>query len=142
MTDLFLAKTLTGLVPTDDASRDALRPVKLGTVMRCKVSRMRNAAHHRKFFALLNTVWSGCGQWPTVDALLTDLKFRLRHTEDVLLVSTGEIVRIPKSISFAQMEQPEFDAFYQRALAELCEMAGGIEQDALRIAVLEQLEAA
>ena len=142
MTDLLMAKTLTGLAPTDDASRDALRPVKLGTVMRCKVSRLRNASHHRKFFALLNTVWSACDQWPSVDSLLTDLKFRLRHTDDVLLVSTGELVRIPRSISFATMDQTEFDEFYQRAVTELCEMAGGIEEAALRDAVLEQLQAA
>ena len=137
-----MSKTITGLAPADDASRDALRSVKLGTVMRCKVSRMRNSAHHRKFFALLNTVWAGCGQWPTVDALLTDLKFRLRHTDDVMLVSTGEVVRIPRSISFADMDQAEFGVFYERALAELAEMAGGITEDALRDAVLQQLGAA
>ena len=142
MTDLLMAKTLTGLVPSDDASREDLRGIKLGTILRCKVSRLRNASHHRKFFALLNTVWSACDQWPSVDSLLTDLKFRLRHTDDVLLVSTGEIVRIPKSISFASMDQTEFDQFYASALRELCEMAGGIEESALRQAVLEQLEAA
>lgn len=140
--DVMMVKTLTGLVPASDEARNELRPVKLGTVLRCKIHRMRNSAHHRKFFALLNTVWAACDQWPSVDALLTDLKFRLRHTDDVLLVSTGEIVRIPRSISFSAMDQSEFDEFYARALRELCEMAGGIEESALRQAVLEQLEAA
>lgn len=140
--DLIMTRTVTGLAPASDEARDELRGIKLGTVMRCKVHRMRNSAHHRKFFALLNTVWSACDQWPTVESLLTDLKFALRHTEDVLLVSTGEIVRIPKSISFGAMDQTEFDQFYQSALRALCEMAGGIEESALRQAVLEQLEAA
>lgn len=140
--DLLLAKTLTGLAPADDASRDDLRGVKLGQILRCKVHRMRNGAHHRKFFALLSTVWSACDQWPTVESLLVDLKFRLRHTDDVLLVSTGEVVRVPKSISFASMDQTEFDQFYALAIRELCEMAGGIDEDALRGAVLEQLGAA
>lgn len=140
--ELLLVKTLTGLAPADDAAREDLRPVKLGTFLRADVRRPRNVLHHRKFFALLNTVWQGCGTWPSVDALLVDLKFRLRHTDDVLLVSTGELVRIPRSISFASMDQAEFDAFYQRALRELCDMAGGIEEASLRQAVLEQLEAA
>lgn len=72
--DVMMVKTLTGLVPASDEARDELRPVKLGTVLRCKVHRMRNSAHHRKFFALLNTVWAACDQWPSVDALLTDLE--------------------------------------------------------------------
>jgi len=140
--ELLLVKTLTGLTAADDPSRDELRHVKLGTVMRCELRRMRNAAHHRKFFALLSTVWAACGDWPSVDALLTDLKFRLRHTEDVLLVSTGEIVRIPKSISFANMDEAEFSEFYERALRELAEMAGGIDDGVLRETVLNQLAAA
>jgi hypothetical protein len=142
MPDLILTRTLNGLAPADDFAREAIRHWKVGATLRAQVTKMRNASMHRKFFALLTTVWQACDQYPTVDALLTDLKFRLGHTDDVLLVSTGEVVRIPKSISFAAMDQVEFGDFYERALRELCEMAGGIDSDMLRQTVLEQLAAA
>ena len=50
-----------------------------------------------------------------------------------------EIVKVPKSISFASMDQTAFDEFYERALNELCVMGGGIESDALRQEVLMEL---
>jgi len=142
MAELTLTRTLNGLAPADDYARETLRHWKVGTTLRAQVTKMRNAQHHRKFFALLNLVWAACDHYPTVDALLTDLKFRLGHTDDVLLISTGELVRVPRSISFGAMDQIEFEAFYERALRELCEMAGGIEADSLRATVLDQLAAA
>jgi hypothetical protein len=140
--DIFLTRTLHGLAASDDESKEVLRQWKVGDTIRAKVSKMRNAQHHRKFFAMLSVVWMACEKYPSVESLLTDLKFRLGHTEDVVLVSSGEVVRIPRSISFAAMDQMQFHDFYERALRELCEMAGGIEYDSLRQTVLEQLQAA
>lgn len=137
--ELLLAKTLHGLAPGDDEAKEQLRRLKLGQLVRCDVKRVRNGAHHRKMFALLNTVWQATGQWPTVDNLLTELKFRLGHTDEFLMVSTGEIFRIPRSISFSAMDQAEFESFYERALHELADMAGGIDDSVLRNSVLEQL---
>lgn len=139
MADIFLTRTLHGLSAADDEAKEVLRGWKIGTTLRAKVSRMRNASHHRKFFALLNTVWQACGEYKTPESLLVNLKFRMGHTEEVLIVSSGEVLHIPRSISFAAMDQIEFDDFYERALAELCDMAGGIEADSLRQTVLDQL---
>lgn len=35
--------------------------------------------------------------------------------------STGEVLLIPESISFANMDQDEFDAFWQRVVKVVCE---------------------
>lgn len=133
-------RTPRGLSPYDEAAQRALKSVKIGTVLRADLTVPRNLKHHRKFFALLQCVWQATDKWPTVDDLLTELKMELGVTKTVVLHSTGEVVKVPGSISFASMDQAEFDEFYERALRALCEIAGGIEHDALRNEVLNQLE--
>jgi segregation and condensation protein B len=57
----------------DAKARDALRRIKLGQVVRAEIVRPRSLQYHRRFFAMLNVVWAACGDWPTVDELLTEL---------------------------------------------------------------------
>lgn len=143
---LWMERTLTGLKACDEAGADLLRKVKFGRTVRVEITVPRNVQHHRKFFALLNLVWSSAGDWPTLEDMLDELKYRLGHYERCRIVDreTGEVFdycRL-KSISFASMDQTEFDEFYEKALRELCKMAGGIKHDTLRNEVLTQLAVA
>lgn len=140
--DLYLTRTINGLVASDDAGVASLRKIKLGKVVRVEITTPRNIKHHRKFFALLNTVWQACGQWETVEDLLVELKIRLGIVKDVAMRESGEIVKIVGSISFASMDQEAFDRFYEQSIQALCFMAGGIDSDMLRQEVLQQLAAA
>lgn len=142
MSDLYLTRTLAGLAAMDDAGKEMLRKIKVGKVVRCEVTQPRNIQHHRKFFALLNTVWQAAGDWATVDDLLIELKIKLGITKEIVIRESGEVVKIVGSISFAAMDQTEFDKFYERAIQALCFMAGGIDSDILRQLVLQQLAAA
>jgi len=142
VSDLYLTRTVAGLAAVDDAAKEILRKIKLGKMVRCEITQPRNIQHHRKFFALLNTVWQAAGDWVTVDDLLIELKIKLGITKDVVVRESGEIVKIVGSISFAAMDQLEFEKFYERAVQTLCVMAGGIDSDMLRQLVLEQLAAA
>lgn len=139
MSELYLRRTVGGLQPCDDAGIDTLRKIKVGEVVQCEITRPRNLAHHRKFWALLNVFWQATGDWSSPYGVLIELKVRLGHVQDVLLRDTGELVKVPKSISFASMDQGEFDVFYDRCIFELCKMGGGIEEDALRNEVLTEL---
>lgn len=142
MADLYLTRTIAGLAAVDDAGKDILRKIKLGRMVRCEITQPRNIQHHRKFFALLNTVWAAAGDWTTVDDLLIELKIKLGVTTDVVIRESGEVVKIIGSISFAAMDQLEFEKFYEKAIQALCLMAGGIDSDMLRQLVLQQLAAA
>lgn len=142
MSDLYLTRTIHGLGVVDDAGKEVLRKIKLGKMIRCEITQPRNIQHHRKFFALLNTVWQAAGDWVTVEDLLVELKIKLGVTKDIVIRDSGEIVKIVGSISFAAMDQLEFEKFYERAIQALCLMAGGIDSDMLRQLVLQQLAAA
>jgi hypothetical protein len=39
------------------------------------------------------------------------------HVDFVPHPETGELIAVPKSISFANMDQPAFDEFYERAVS-------------------------
>lgn len=142
MSDLYLTRTIHGFGAVDDAGKEILRKIKLGKMVRCEITQPRNIQHHRKFFALLNTVWAAAGDWPTVDDLLVELKIKLGITKDVVIRESGEVVKIVGSISFAAMDQIEFEKFYESAIQALCLMTGGIESDILRQLVLQQLAVA
>jgi hypothetical protein len=139
---VYMLRTVAGLEAQDDQAKDVLRKVKVGEVVQCEIIKPRNLAHHKKFWALLNTVWECAGDWSSPYMILIELKVRLGHVQKVVIRETGEIVSVPKSISFAAMDQAEFEQFYDRALMELCKMAGGIEPSALRQEVLNQLAVA
>lgn len=140
--ELWLKKGLRGLDPVDEAGEDFIRHMKLGKLVRAELTTPRNLAMHRKFFALLTLVWSAAGEWPSVEDLLVELKVTLGLTREVVIRGSGEIVKIPASISFAAMSQEDFEKFYERSMRELCQMAGGIKYEALRQEVLQQVAAA
>lgn len=142
MSGTYLTRTVSGLSASDDAAKAVLRKIKLGEVVKVDIQRPRNIKHHRQFFALLNAVWAAAGDWPSVEDLLIELKLRLGITKDVIVRESGEVVKVLGSISFASMNQDEFEAFYEGALQALCQMAGGIESDMLRQEVLQQLAVA
>lgn len=139
---MYLMRAPSGLVARDSAGVEELRKIPLGRMVSVTVKLPRNPAHHRKFFALLNTVWQASGDWGSVEDLLIELKIRLGITKNVVVRESGEIVKILGSINFASMDQRAFEDFYERALLALCEMAGGIESHALRDEVLNQLAVA
>jgi hypothetical protein len=140
--EIFMERTVAGLKPVDDQGVGVLRKIKVGEVIQCELNKPRNLAHHRKFWALLNVFWAASGDWSSPYMVLIELKVRLGHVQAVLIRETGEIVHVPKSISFAQMDQTQFDEFYEKAVIELCKMGGGIEPAALREEVLVELSRA
>lgn len=51
--DIFCKVTPCGLVPLHDSDLDLKKRLRVGSVVRCKVSNPRNYEHHKKFFALV-----------------------------------------------------------------------------------------
>ena len=138
MTSIHLVRTPGGLKAADDAAIEALRRVAQGEVVRVELRKVRNPQFHRKFFALLQLVRDSTDAWPTTESLLAALKLEMGHA-DQYQARDGQVLMVPRSISFGSMDEIEFAEFYERALVTLAEMAGGIESDALRDAVLDEI---
>lgn len=135
---IFMQRSVSGLIAVDQQGIDVLKKIPVGEEVRCEITKPRNLQHHKKFWALLDIVCEATGRWPTSEAVLLELKDALGYVQQRTL-SNGKKLDVPRSISFTSMDQIAFEDFYERSLKTLCEMAGGIPEDGLRQAVLEEL---
>ncbi len=92
-----------------------LTKIKQGETLRAVLTKPRNSKHHRKFFAMLTLVFENQDRYDVLEDLLTEVKLRVGHYSEHLTVK-GVVIYIPKSISFDEMDQLEFDGIYQKAI--------------------------
>lgn len=122
MKDIVLTKAPGGaLVPADPQAADFISKLKLGQGITASVKRHRNPGHHKKFFALLNLAFD---HWEPTQATyrgqVVGKNFDQFRNDIVVLAGfyemavnlKGETRLTAKSISFANMDQGEFDALY------------------------------
>ena len=140
--DIFCKVTPYGLVPLYDSDYDLKKRLRVGSVVKCKVSNPRNYEHHKKFFALVRL---------TFDNLPSNLAeyFKVYNEEDMLrrfkrdlgyfktsLNERGEKEIEYQSISFSAMEQHEFERFYNQCIdLVLYKYLKGIDKEDLIIEI-------
>jgi hypothetical protein len=126
MTAIVLMKAPNGvLVPCDPQATEYIAGLKLGVAVRAEVKRMRNYKFHRKLFALLNFAFE---TWepvePTYRGEVVAKNFSQFRNDVVVLAGfsettftlKGEVRVVAKSLSFASMEQDEFDRLYESVI--------------------------
>ena len=114
MTQTLFVKHFGALRPANPDAEALLAKLKQDKLVMVEVKRSRNLFHHRKFFALMQLVYENQTAYATVDDIVMAFKFAVSHTRKI---KTGRgVIEIPLSISFAAMDQTEFEAFYNRAM--------------------------
>jgi len=124
-----MIKSPTGaLVPADDEARELLAGIAPGASVFVEMTRPRNAKFHRKFMAMLRF---GFDHWsPVIDGVrLPDSAKNFEHFRgsvlrlagffDTVADLHGGLVIRPKSISFASMDEVEFERVYRKCLSVL-----------------------
>lgn len=113
-------KGLIGSTPDDQEAyqrfKRRLEVMKPGRFLRLEFSSPRNGAHHRKFYALLHLITENSEPYDTIPKALVAVKLCVGHFDLMVDPTTGEITRVPRSISYEAMPQEEFDAFYSQAI--------------------------
>lgn len=128
MSEVILTKTPSGhLMPIDAANAQELDRFKVGQAIRCEVKRVRNYPFHKRWFALAKyafDIWSetmprmeyrGQQVQANFDRFRKDLTILAGFYEPVFNVR-GEMRVEPKSLSFASMDQTEFEAVYSASI--------------------------
>lgn len=120
MKNLLFKKTLSGLVPYDGRTQSYVEKIGLDRVVTCEMKQPRNYEFHKKFFAMLDIVYSNLpheleNKFKNQDELLTELKLQTGW-RDKFTTLGGREFWLPKSISFSSMDHQEFDKFYNRCL--------------------------
>ena len=111
------------LLASDDLQEEQLQKIPPGQELIVEIKQPRNPNHHRLFFALLNITQHQTDDFPSTDMLLTWLKIKLGHV-DVMIWDEGKTYYVPKSISFASMDQDSFREFFDRALDVIVQRYG------------------
>jgi hypothetical protein len=101
------------LQPSSAHDETALESLRMHSQYKADLKKARNPDHHRKGFALINLIFNSQEKYTTMEDLLTELKLLTGWYREHVR-SNGELVYIPKSISFADMDQMEFETFYDR----------------------------
>jgi hypothetical protein len=133
MKGVFL-KEMSSLRPFDQAARDILAKYKLGDLVAVDVVKPRCIGHHRLYWALCQLVAENMDGDFSAEVVSDVLKIRSGHVTMVRTRKGG--VFIPKSISFAAMDQLAFSEFFDRALrVVVSDILPGIDSATLRAEV-------
>ena len=116
-TDVLVQVVPGGLRCVNGVESDKLEPLK-GREIMARLSQPRNIRFHRKYFALLGVAYD------MADTELNTEQFRAFCTVgagycDFIEGANGAIA-IPKSISFASMDETTFERLYQDTLTFVC----------------------
>jgi hypothetical protein len=112
---LYMRRQLGALRPSDPASAEVLERLPADEDVRVEVFRPRNVKLHRKFFALLQVVYPHQNLYPTFDTFRAAIEVALGYGDSVK-VGKGRTIIVPKSISFAKLDQAGFEQLYERAV--------------------------
>jgi len=113
---LDLIKTADGtLISSSEKTTEILKKVAVGSGILVDFKPKRNYLFHKKAFALLNLVFQNQDRYDNLDDLLVEFKLKSGHYQEHISTK-GNLMYIPKSISFAEMDQNEFEDLYQKFL--------------------------
>lgn len=113
-------------------SGDALRPdspesaalfskLPFGKLLQAEIKQPRSLQHHRLYWALVQRIANATGAAP--ENISDLLKIATGHCAIVKTRTMGE-VKLPRSISFAAMDQTGFREFFDRCVLFICENWG------------------
>jgi hypothetical protein len=112
---IYLRRSGDALKPLSEMDFDKLKRIKDGMIVEVEYKKPRNPLFHNKFMSMIRVVYNNQELYPTLEGVLNVFKVQLGHC-DTMTYRDIE-VRIPRSISFASMDEIEFADFYDRAVA-------------------------
>lgn len=119
--DIYCMVTDGGLIPMYDSDLEERKKLKRGDRVLCRITKPRNYEFHKKFFALVRLTYENLPEHlhsmlriRSEEDMLTSIKLELGYADS--LWYSGKQIAVPKSISFAAMDQAEFERFFARAV--------------------------
>lgn len=110
---ILVVKTISGfLKPAYESDHEAFKKMPINEIFEIEYTKARNVDFHRKFFALLNLAYQNQSDYRLMEDLRRDLTITSGYYEEHVNKITGECYRTAKSISFASMDEIEFNGVY------------------------------
>jgi hypothetical protein len=121
---LHVIKTQTGLKPAYDSDYEIYSKIPLNEVFEIEYRKPRNLLFHRKYFALMKLAFENQSDYRNLNDLRRDISIVAGYYDEVVNKVTGEVYKMPKSISFSQMDEIEFSELYERTKDVICKWLG------------------
>jgi len=103
------------LVPTDEYSEEMISKMT-NTVYACEIKKERNMLFHRKFFAMIKLFFDNQEIFLNIDHFRAEMIKSAGYHESYINHKKVKVY-VPKSISFASMDQHEFEKLYNSVFA-------------------------
>lgn len=138
MSKVMMRKDLAGLRPLDQMAADKLAKLKVGDVVAVDFAKPRNVKFHRWYWALMTIVANNMPGEIDPETVSDVIKIRAGHVQ-VVRTARGEVF-LPRSISFAKMDETAFREFVDRAIRVIVtDILPGVKSDDLRAEVENML---
>lgn len=108
---LFLEKVTGAAIPENPEARKIFNSFKIGHKFEILPWSDRNRGFHKKMFSLLGVVCENNTRWKNSRFLLGLIQIDIGNV-DIGKDLNGNILQIPKSISFRKMSEPEFTKLF------------------------------
>jgi hypothetical protein len=117
MTKIACRKNGKSLTPVDDEGLEVLARLKEGRDVMVDVVASRNIRHHRLFFGALRFIQLHSPNMCRVpiQKMRGILLIATGHCDTIVDAETGKVGYMPHSMSFASMDQSEFNQFFDAA---------------------------
>jgi hypothetical protein len=110
-----LIRKINGIVTPEPEYIEEYNNIKENVLLSCDLTAKRNIKFHKKYFKLILTILECQDTHKYKDDLRADIMFRIKETKKILC-SDMKVREIPKSISFANMDQLEFERIYNKTV--------------------------
>lgn len=117
---LLVKKSFGKLVPVYNSDAEKLKECKLkeGEIYEVEIKRKRNYEFHKKYFALINLCFDNQEVFIEFDNLRDYLTCKSGYYTKIK-TPDGEMIK-PNSISFAKMDNIEFEQLYRDTINTIC----------------------
>lgn len=113
MSILFLRRVGNVLHAEGDESVCELLKLPMNKSLRCEVKMPRNPRFHALYFALCARIANGIGS--DAETISTVFKYSTGHYDIIRSKKHGEL-KVPKSISFAKLDNTSFGEFFEKCV--------------------------
>lgn len=117
------------ILPEYNNDFDKLKKLRSGETYLVEIKQPRNIGFHRKYMALINLVFENQEHFDNIDSMRHWLQMRAGYYVETV-TPTGVMFE-PKSISFANMDEIEFNELYGRVLDEVCKFLDISEEEVI-----------
>lgn len=139
-TPLLFRKHLGSLKPADELAAEAVRKIGAEETVTITIKRSRNVKFHRKFYALMNLVYENQEVYPSLDIMIAAFKVAAGHCFPVMDKNGRFVAMVPKSISFAKMDETAFEAFWDASVKIIVErFLRGVDRHELEAEIMSMV---